>query len=174
MPDNLVIQIDANHRITRTKAGSSSTVQEIREDLVDCMKLVMEDNHETSSGAWTFNSTVWAGLFKRLTTDYASAPFAAELLGGRVLGQPYFLTNAMPNNLSSLGPSDVLYVLRDYIMIVDAADIEFNASMDASYKSSGVDVSAFSRDQTVYRLIGRHNVHLEYPTGGAIIDTVDW
>jgi HK97 family phage major capsid protein len=173
-PRGIVNQIDTNHRFARAKAGADSTVQEIRDDLVKAIQLVMEDNHETDSGAWTFNSTTWAGLFKRLTTDYASAPFAAELLGGRILGQPYFLTNAMPNNLAAEGPSDVLYTLRDYIMIVDAADFEFDASRDASYKSSGSDVSAFSQDQTVYRIIGRHNVHYEYPDGGSVIHTVDW
>lgn len=173
-PRGLINQIDDAHRFARTKAGADATVQEIREDLVTAMQLVMEDNHETSSGAWTFNSTVWAGLFKRLTTDFASAPYAAELLSGRVLGQPFFLTNAFPNNLAAEGPNDVMYVLRDYVMMIDAADIGFDASRDASYKSGGTDVSAFSRDQTVYRLIGRHNIHLEYNTGGSVIHTVDW
>jgi HK97 family phage major capsid protein len=173
-PMGLRYQVDASHINARSQAGSSSTVQEIRNDLIDAMVNPMIANLD-GAGAWMFPAAVFGGLSKRLANDSSMAPFAAELNAGRLFGQPTFITNAIPDNLGAGDEAEVYFVLRNELMIVDSQDLTLDTSRDASYKDSdGTLVSCFSRDEQVTRLIGRSDIHLMYPKAASVITTVDW
>lgn len=178
-PKGLLHQVAAAHKNERTASSGTATVAEIHSDLVNAIVQPREDNHE-ADGVFMMNSTTWGGLWSRLTTDYHFAPFAAELMAGRVLGKQYYETNAIPNNLDFSGDatndeSEVYYLLPEYSLIFESDQIYVDASRDATYKDANSnDVSAFSRDQSVYRYIGRHDYYYEYEDGASVIQGVDW
>jgi len=173
-PMGLRYQINTDHVNDRKQAGSTSTVQEIRADLIDAVMQPQIDNH-SGEGAWILNAAIKSGLMKILTTDLTMAPFFAEIQAGRLFGAPVFVTNAIPDNLGAGDEGEVYYVHRNELMIVDSQGMTLDTSRDASYKNaSGTLVSAFSRDQYVMRIIGRSTIHLMYPEAASVITAVDW
>lgn len=173
-PMGLRYQTHADNIFARTQAGASSTVQEIRADLIDAM-IKPQLNNLDGRGAWMFPAAIKGGLMKVLTTDMTLAPFASEVAAGSLFGAPIFVTNAIPDNLGAGDEGEVYYVLRDELMIVDSQDLTLDTSRDASYKlANGNYASAFSRDEFVMRLIGRSTIHLMYPKAASVITTVDW
>ena len=176
-PKGLRKQIAAGNKFNRTKAGATATAQEIHEDLVKAMQKLWEANHEWTSPdevGWAMNGTTLAGLMKRLTTDYATGVFFAEVRAGRLMGSPIFNTNAIPNDIGG-SSSEVYFGIREHMVIFDAETMEFLTSNEASFKdSTGTLISAFSRQLQVMRMIGRHDFHLMYPEAAALIESVDW
>lgn len=171
-PLGIVEQVASSNKFNFSGTG---TVAEIHAALIGAMVKPREANHGELSGdaaGWMFNSTVWGWMMSKLTTDYAAAPFMAELRTGRLMGSPIFTTNAFPNTLST-NKSDILYGDRSAVMILEGDEMTVDTSRDASIKdANGTLISAFSRDLSVFRIIGRNNVHLLYPDAFSLIQVV--
>lgn len=174
-PTGLRYQIHPDHVQSAIKAGANATASEIHQNLVRAIANPKIDNHDVTNGTWLLNSTVWSGMWKRLTTDDHFPVFGAELLAGRLLGYRYLETNSIPSDLNG-DESEVYFCLPDEISMFQGEEgVRVDASTDVSYKDgSGTLQSAWSRDEMAMKLIDRHEMHLEYPEAGSVITAVDW
>ncbi len=94
-----------------------------------------------------------------------------EIDQGQLKGYPVGLSNQIPVNLGDLGDeSEIYFVNFADMMIGEDMDLVIDFSKEAAYKDGGGNmVSAFQRDQTLVRVIAKHDFgprHLECITVG--------
>ncbi|MTZ15100.1 phage major capsid protein [Pseudomonas sp. JL972] len=94
-----------------------------------------------------------------------------EIDQGHLKGYPVGLSNQIPVNLGDAGDeSEIYFVNFADMMIGEDMDLVIDFSKEAAYKDAGGNmVSAFQRDQTLVRVIAKHDFgprHLECITVG--------
>lgn len=94
-----------------------------------------------------------------------------EIDQGQLKGYPVGLSNQIPVNLGDLGDeSEIYFVNFADMMIGEDMDLVIDFSKEAAYKDGGGNmVSAFQRDQTLVRVIAKHDFgprHVECITVG--------
>lgn len=100
-----------------------------------------------------------------------------ELTLGKFRGYPYKLTNNIPNNLSTgVGSESELYLadMAD-VVIGEVQGLRIDTSQEATYTADGTNlISAFSRDQTIIRIIAEHDLALRHDASVAVLTQVTW
>ncbi|MFT9383958.1 MAG: phage major capsid protein [Acetobacter orientalis] len=151
-----------------TLAGASNTL--------NALELTLKNgNSRMIDPVWIFHPAVEMFL-KSLTDSVGHYFFREEMDGGNLNGYPYFTTTQLPTNLQADGKGS-------YIFFVDMADIligdAYTADIEVSYEgayadSSGAMVSAFQRDQTLFRIIREHDIQARHIQSIAIADVDAW
>ena len=115
---------------------------------------------------WIFHPSV--RTFLATLTDSVGRPFFKEELDrGSLNGFPYMMSNQLPTNVSSTH-TYVFLVAMDELIIADTLNMFADSSAEASYVDSGSTISAFARDQSVFRVIEevdfntRHSLAISY------------
>ncbi len=111
---------------------------------------------------WCFNSTIWAILYS-LENDHGDFYFRDQLDAGMFLGYPYERSQLIPNQSASNNPTDIYFGdWREYIIARQGEMMQVDASGEAAYEdgASGEVRAAYSRDQTVLRVIDNHDFGL--------------
>lgn len=84
-------------------------------------------------------------------------------------------TNQLPENLGVGGDeSEIYFVDFSQVLIPDTMNISLAISTEASYMDGGSLVSAFSRDQTVIRVIAEHDFGVRHDKAVAVGTGVMW
>ncbi|MCV6612438.1 MAG: phage major capsid protein [Amphritea sp.] len=84
-------------------------------------------------------------------------------------------TNQLPEDLGVGGnESEIYFVDFSQVLIPDTMSISLAISTEASYKDGADMVSAFSRDQTVVRVIAEHDLGLRHDKAVAVGTGVRW
>lgn len=92
-----------------------------------------------------------------------------------VYGYPVFVTTTIPNNLGgSSDESEVYFADMNHVIIGEAASLMIDVDSSASYVESGSLVSAFSRDETVIRVITEHDLAVRHEEAVAVKTGVKW
>jgi HK97 family phage major capsid protein len=145
---------------------------------VDLGKLVLalvEADVAMVQPGWIMAPRTWNYL---MTVRDANGNFAfrEEMQAGRLWGFPYRYTSQVPTNLAVTGTSESEIYLVDFadVVIGEATSLMIDVSTEASYVSGGSLVSAFSRDQTVVRVIAEHDFVVRHPESIAVLIDVDW
>ena len=169
-----VRQASAAHRITRTKAGADSTVDEITEDLVKAIATVEGEDLPMDAGGWVMSTRDKYGLFRRRGSD-GHLVFEPEMRAGVLWGFPFGATTQVPTTINT--DKSVVY-FGDFSTMVHAerGGIEVEAQRGAAYNNaSGTVVAGASRRQTVVFANAEHDFGCLYRGKEvARIDTVDW
>jgi HK97 family phage major capsid protein len=98
-----------------------------------------------------------------------------EMLAGTLWGFPFGTTTAIPTNLGGgSDESEIYFVDFADAIIGEAQTLTVDASTEASYKSGGNLVSAFSKDQTVIRAIEEHDFAMRHDASVAVLTAVKW
>lgn len=120
-------------------------------------------NVPMTSARWFFNPALRSFL-NTLTDNNGRYFFQDELRGGTLSGFPYSMTNQLPSNLGTGGTDQYLILAAmDQFILADTMSMLADSSSDATYVSGGSTVSAYQRDQTLFRVIeeidfgARHN-----------------
>lgn len=126
---------------------------------------------------WLFSVRTKNYLYTLQTTTGAFI-FRDEMNQGKLLGYPYYATTAIPENLTVTSTdSSELYFgdFTDFIIGENMA-AEIEASREAAYFDtvSGQVIAAFSADQTVVRLIMRHDTGERHDKSFSIAQGVEW
>jgi HK97 family phage major capsid protein len=100
--------------------------------------------------------------------------FRDELLAGTFWGFPYFSTTNIPINLGSGNKSEIYLVDMADVLLGESNFLQVDASNTAAYHDGTSVVSAFSKDQTVVRVIAHHDLGVRHPESLAVIEAVDW
>lgn len=94
---------------------------------------------------------------------------------GTLWGFPFATTTQIPINLGGGGNESEIYLVdMADVILGEASNVMIDVSNEAAYVENGVVVSAFSRDQTLMRVITHHDIGLRYDAAGVVLTEVDW
>lgn len=102
--------------------------------------------------------------------------FRDEMLRGSLWGYPYRTTTQVPKNLGNGGDESEVYLADfDDIVIGQTMAVEVAISNEASYiDENSTLVSAFSKDQTVVRVLQEHDLASRHNESIAVLEGVTW
>lgn len=104
--------------------------------------------------------------------------FRDEILRGQLWGFPFRMTTQIPINLAVTGTNESEIYFADFsdVVIGDAVNMQVDISSEAAYYDSSASAvaSAFSKDQTVVRVIAEHDLLLRHTESVAYLSDVDW
>jgi HK97 family phage major capsid protein len=103
--------------------------------------------------------------------------FKDEMERGMFEGYPVKLTQQIPTNLSiatySQG-SEIYFVDMADFVIADTYNVIVDASDVAAYNDGTSVISAFQRDQSLFRVIAEHDVNMRHLQSLVVLLTQDW
>lgn len=93
-----------------------------------------------------------------------------------LFGWPVLTTTHIPVNLGAgTNETEVYFVDMSQVLLGEIENVRIEVSRDAAYLDSGsVMRSAFTRDQTVMRIILQHDIGVRHPEAVAIKNAVTW
>ncbi|BAK84554.1 phage major capsid protein [Komagataeibacter medellinensis] len=156
-------------------AGGAATLTGAINTLQACELTLKNGNSRMITPVWIFHPAVEAFL-KGLTNEVGGYFFRDEMNTGKLSGYDYYTTTQLPTNLQADGKGS-------YIFFVDMADIligdAYTADIEVSYEGAyagtdGVMVSAFQRDQTIFRIIREHDIQTRHLQSIAVADVDAW
>lgn len=123
---------------------------------------------------------IWHFL-SNLTDGNGNAVFRAELQQGRLNGYPVRRSNQLPNSLAvtrgaetTNNGSEIYFADFADCIIGESTSLIVDASGEAAYHDGTAVQAAFSRDQTVIRLLARHDFGLRHEEAVVVLVDVDW
>jgi HK97 family phage major capsid protein len=119
---------------------------------------------------WAFNPSVWLKLFnlKSANGDYY---FREEMTRGMLLGQQFQLSQQIANVANI---TDVYYADWSELIVAQQSSMELAVSDSAAYlDSTGTMRASFARDQTLMRIIDRHDIGARRPAAFVLSNDVD-
>jgi len=103
--------------------------------------------------------------------------FKDEMAQGMFEGYPVRLTQQIPTNLSiatyAKGSEIYFCDMADFV-IADTYNVVVDASDVAAYNDGTTMVSAFQRDQSLFRVIAEHDVNMRHLQSLVVLLTQDW
>ncbi len=103
--------------------------------------------------------------------------FKDEMAQGMFEGYPVRLTQQIPTNLSisTFAKGSEIYFcdMADFV-IADTYNVVVDASDVAAYNDGTTMVSAFQRDQSLFRVIAEHDVNMRHLQSLVVLLTQDW
>ena len=103
--------------------------------------------------------------------------FKDEIARGMFEGYPVRLTQQIPTNLAIAtyaNGSEIYFVDMADFVIADTYNVVVDASDVAAYNDGTSMVSAFQRDQSLFRVIAEHDVNMRHLQSLVVLLTQDW
>jgi len=131
---------------------------------------------------WIFTPTILQFLMN-IRGVQANTIYAEELLRGTLYGIPFRTTTQIPSNLAIVTGQTAGVVNNSEIYLADFADVilgdtmemRVDTSNEATYKDSGGNVvSAYQRDQTLFRVITEHDLGVRHKGSVAVAIVPAW
>ncbi|MEZ5537634.1 MAG: phage major capsid protein [Thiolinea sp.] len=156
-------------------AGSETTVQAIQNELGRMELALMNANVRMIRSGWIMSPTTY--VFLHNLVDGNGNKVFPEVANGQLRGKPFRTTTQVPANLGAGGNETELY-LADFadVVIGEGADVSIAVSTEASYKdpSTGDMISAFSRNQTLIRVMSAHDFGLRHDESTVVMTGITW
>jgi HK97 family phage major capsid protein len=100
--------------------------------------------------------------------------FKDELAAGMFEGYPLRQTQQIPTNLGAGHGSEIYFADFADVVIADTYNVIVDASDVASYNDGTSMISAFQRDQSLFRVIGEHDFNMRHLQSLVVLQTIDW
>lgn len=154
--------------------ASGSTVADVIADLQKAINLLESADIPMTKPGWIMHPRT-KNFLMRLVNNANQYIFKDEMTKGTLLGIPYAVTTQIPTNLGTGGNESEIY-LADFneCIIGDGVQYEIAVSTEATYNEGGSLVSAFSRDQTLVRIITTVDFAVRHDKAVAVIQQVTW
>jgi len=104
-------------------------------------------------------------------------PYLEEMKNGTIFGYPYAVSYEIPTNLTigtETNGTELFFVDFNEVIIGDGEQIYVDISTEAAYKDGANVISAFSKDQTLIRVITENDLILRYDDAIAVISPLNW
>lgn len=155
-------------------ANSTVNLQTVTEDLGKAERLLKEGNVPFTRPGWLMAPRTEIFL-KSLRDANGNFAFRAEMMQGKLQGFPYAVTTQIPTNLGSGGNESEVYLVDFADAIIgETTQMIIEISSEAAYYDGTGVVAAFSRDESVIRVIVQHDFALRHPASAAVIQAVKW
>ena len=122
--------------------------------------------------------------YEELTGTYplsftGTYPYLEEMKNGTIFGYPYAVSFDIPTNLkigTENNGTELFFVDFNEVIIGDSDEMYIDVSTEASYidKVSGNLISAFSKDQTLIRVITENDMILRHDDAVVVISPLNW
>ena len=169
-PKGLRYQIASGNVLTMTATPTYLTVDYDFSRMINALE---QNNVRITRGAWfmaprtkNYLSSLRDGNGNLVYPDMRTA-------SPTVWGFPVFVTSNIPVNLST-NQSEVYFANMPDLIIAETGTMELVVDSSASYVQSGSLVSAFSRDETVVRVIMHHDFGIRYDVSATVLTGVTW
>ncbi len=158
--------------LTDVAIGGALTADNLLNFMVNLINNKIEVDDMGSFG-WAMAAQLWRDLMnaKATTNEYL---LREEMMAGTLMGFPFHYTQFLrPNTTSGTQTFDMYFGDWSQVIMGTHGLPEVDASTEAAYlNSSGTLTSAYSNDQTVVRVIDRHDFGIRLPNAIAISDDV--
>lgn len=171
-------------------ANGTVSLANVTADLGEAIRLLMAANVPLMIGqettevgdvrpGWIFSPRTYKYLTTVRTTNGPYA-FRDEMLRGTLWGWPFRVTSQVLETMSGADTntggtsSEVYFGGFAYAVIGEAMNLFVDASDVAAYHDGSAVVAAYSRDETVVRVISEHDFALRQDKGFSRIHTVTW
>jgi len=158
-------------------AAHPYTLETVTSDLATAVLKLKKNNSRFVNPGWIISPRTEMYLMTVRTgvTGDGAYAFRDEMVTGKLLGYPYAVTTAIPENFVFPGRGlDRLteVYLADFadVLIGEATRLIVDVSTDAYYNGN----SAFTLDQTLIRVITEHDFAVRHRGSVAVIQTVRW
>lgn len=140
-----------------TNAQSGTTLQAITDDLGQAIFELENDNIPLVNGNWFFSPRTKKELMT-IRDGNGNLVWAEEMARGSLMGFPYHISTQIPNNLGGgSNESEVIFADMSSVVIGENLSVSIDVSDSAAYEENSSVKSSFCYDQTVVRLIARHD-----------------
>ena len=160
---------------SRTKPWSGTATLEAIDAFLDglILMLMASDSLMINPG-WALSPRSYMKLFG--LRDGNGNKVYPELAQGLLKGYPVAHTNTIPVNLGAgTNASEIYFADFNDVVIGEQDNMTMDFSREASYvDSTGTIVTAFSRNQSVLRLVANHDIGFRHPEGLALGTSVTW
>lgn len=113
---------------------------------------------------WLFNSTIWQ-QFYNLKTTTGAYHFRSEMDMGRLMNFPFEVDTQIANGASGHNVTDIFFGDWAEVLLARQGNMGIDFSTEAAYNNaSGTVVAAYSKDQTVMRVIDLHDTGVRQPS----------
>jgi HK97 family phage major capsid protein len=165
--------------VATTAAGNLLTmtgtpdVAKIQYDLQRMVLALAGKNVPMRNCHWGFSPRV--ALYLRYLLNSAGFRIFPEMDNDTLMGYPYDFSTSIPINLGGGTESENYFWDAAECLIGDAESVRVDISKEASYKDeTGTLVSAFSKDQTIIRLILANDFGMFHNEGCCVMTGVTW
>ncbi|ETA53976.1 phage major capsid protein [Ponticoccus alexandrii] len=161
----------ATNILTMTAAPD---LQKVDDDLGRLELALMNANVDATGAHWIMSPRV--AMYLTNLRDGNGNKVYPEMSDGRLRRKPVHVTTNVPDNLGVGGnESEIMLVAPRHIMIGETGGMNVAMSSEASYRDSNGNLqSAFSKDETLLRLIMQHDIGLRHLLAVAVLTGVTW
>lgn len=154
-------------------ANGTVNLANVTTDLSSMMLRLEEANIPMIRPGWIFAPRIKHYLMT-VRDGNGNFAFKDEIMAGTLMGAPFRTTSQVPRNLGGGTESEVYFADWAQVLYGDTFQLILDVSTEASYMDSGTLVSAFSRDETVVRVISEHDTGLRHDLAVSILTGVTW
>lgn len=158
----------------QTKAAGTVTVAEAGYDLLRCMYFPRALNVDIFKGGYMFSPRTWLALMSGRDAN-SNLIWAPEMATGSLLGQKFGDTTSIPDNIGG-SASELVFCSFDTAVIGEETGLTLDLFDGVSYlDASGTMKSGVSQDESVARVLGKHDFGLRHNGAEAsVITGIDW
>lgn len=153
------------NRLLPWDAAAEVNLNTVDTYLDSIMLMAMDGNSNMISCGWGMSNRTWMFLFG--LRDGNGNKVYPEMSQGILKGYPIQRTSAIPVNLGTEGKESEIY-FADFNDVVIGEDgvMTVDYSKEATYKDANGDlVSAFTRNQSLIRVVTSHDIGFRHPEG---------
>jgi HK97 family phage major capsid protein len=161
----------ASRAVPWTGTVSLATIDAFLDSLI--LKL-MESNSMMITPGWGLSPRTFMKLFG--LRDGNGNKVYPEMATGLLKGFPIQHTNTIPSNLGTgTNESEIYFADFNDVLIGESGNFSIDFSREATYKDAeGNLISAFSRNQSLIRVVTDHDIGFRHPEGLALGTAVTW
>lgn len=165
------VATDAGRTVEWAGTADMQTIDAYLDKLI--LKLMSSDSLMVSPG-WGMSPRTWMKLFG--LRDGNGNKVYPEMAQNMLKGYPIAHTNTIPTSLGTgTNESEIYFADWNDVVIGEQDNMTIDFSTEAAYvDSEGNMVSSFSRNQSLIRLVGNHDVGFRHPEGLALGTKVTW
>ncbi len=170
-PKGILNWVNASNKFN---ANATINTANVIADLGKARRLVIASNARMVRPCWYISART-EGFLMTLTDANSNFVFRSEMIQGKLLGYPYFVSTQIPENLGAgTNESEVYFGDAVDAVIGENEQLIVDVSTEAAYHDGTNVVAAFSLDQTVIRAIARHDFALRHDKSYSVIQAVKW
>lgn len=149
--------------------------EDIDKELRRILTIVYNSNMPMERPAWQMAPRTHLYLESLRNLDGSKAFPEMSLENPRLKGHRVIVSTQIPINLGTgTDESEISFTNFGHVLFGDTQEMTLDVSREATYDVSGTLHSAFSKNQTVIRLVGSHDVDARYDAACVTLTAVRW
>ena len=171
-PTGIRNAVSSTYRIAAVN-NTAPSPEDVEDELRRILLLVMNSNMGLERPAWQMAPRTFLFLESLRNIDGSKA--FPEVANKMLKGFPIIMSTQIPINLGGgTDESEISFTNFGHVLFGDTKAMTLAVSREATYDVSGTLNSAFSKNQTVIRLIGAHDVDCRYDPACTTLTAVRW